>query len=273
LGGATLTGRLSDCPECGFRAYVDRYDATEIAAIYSGYRDESYFRQRHRHEPWYTKSFNAAIGGPEEVLRRNQRLEQFLFRSGILPVSTSVLDWGGDRGQFIPASFRERFVYDISGIEPMADVVSIEASQLQTRPYDLVLLAHVLEHASNPVDLLREVLRVRTARLYVEVPFEPVQLLGAHTSPRYERWVKMAAASRIFPLLAFASVATKSMLRRLPPFGVLQQHEHLNFFTESTLGRMLQRVGCRVVESVNYRKYGDRGPIESIGVLAIPSDS
>jgi hypothetical protein len=256
-----------DCA-CGFRCFVDRYDEAETAALYAGYRDATYFRQRHRHEPWYTQAVNDSLGGPEEVARRNARLSDFLFSCGILPGARRVLDWGGDRGQFIPNDFVERYVYDISGATPVAEVVAVSNARLSNEQYDVVLLAHVLEHAADPIALLREVLRVKATHLYVEVPFEPIRLRPSFNGPTYARWVSKIAESRLYPIVAFLSTASRVTLGVLPPFGVLQQHEHLSFFAEATLIRMLQRVGCSVIATVNYRRNGRSGPIESIGVVA-----
>ena len=267
------TGALAICTRCGFRCFVDRYEPDEIAAIYSGYRDTEYFEQRHRHEPWYTRAINDGIGGPDEVSRRNRRLRDFLLSRGILPGARSVLDWGGDQGQFIPEDFAERYVYDISGIATVPGVTAVSSNQLCDRRYDLVLLAHVLEHASDPVALLQEVLEVKAGYLYVEVPYEPVSLRSSFANTSYSKWVTKVATSSMYRPVTLASLASRRLLAKLPPLGVIQQHEHLNFFDETNLVRLIERVGCRVVGTVAFRKKGASGPVEAIGALAErPSD-
>ena len=268
VGADVSTGALSNCPECGFCCYCDRYDESEVAAIYRGYRGESYLRQRRRHEPWYTRSINAAIGAPKEVARRNARLQAFLLSHGVFELSRSVLDWGGDRGQFIPEHFNERFVYDISGVETVSGVVALKREQVAASEFDLVILAHVLEHASDPVALLRDVLSTRTKLLYVEVPYEPLSLKSAHESSTYARWVSGLARSPFYPAVAFISVALRVKFGLMPPFAVLQQHEHLNYFTESTLAGLLRKLGCEIVATTAYGSSDGYEKADSLGVLA-----
>lgn len=267
----STTAELSDCGTCGFRCFVDRYEPSEIQSLYGGYRGETYFRQRHRHEPWYTRRFNDDLGSPEAALHRNHRLASFLREAGVLPAARSVIDWGGDRGQFIPETFSERFVYDISGVQPVPSVTALRSDDLRNRRYDLLIAAHVLEHASDPAALLRELLEIRASRIYVEVPYEPVRLPShMQTSAWYHRWVHAVAGSRWYLPIALVSTAARVKRVRFPPFGVLQQHEHLNYFEEATLVRLLERVGCRVVRVVSYRRNSGSGPVEAIGALAIP---
>lgn len=268
VGDTALTGALSNCPRCGFCCYCDRYDEAEIAALYGGYRDEDYLQQRRRHEPWYTRSMNAAMGGPKEVARRSARLEAFLLSQCALNASYKVLDWGGDRGQFIPEHFTERYVYDISGVEAVRGVAALNKEQVAVREFDLVILAHVLEHASDPAALLSDVLSTKTRFLYVEVPYEPLRLRSVHESSTYARWVSGVARSPAYRAVAFVSVALRVKFGLLPPFAVLQQHEHLNYFTESSLAQLLRKVGCEIVASTAYGPSGGDGKPDSLGVLA-----
>lgn len=264
-------GLLSDCSVCGFRFFVDRYDPAETRALYRDYRGQEYLRQRHQHEFWYTRAFNDAMIGPAEIARRNLRLSKFLGDTGVLPGARSALDWGGDRGQFIPDAFAERFVYDVSGVQPFPGVTSLSLEEAGRRAYDLITLSHVLEHASDPVSLLRDVTTIASSHLYVEVPCEPWKMPRFHYSSEiYGEWVRASARSRWYPLLAFVSTAARVRLRCLPPFGVLQQHEHLNYFDSTSLVRVVERAGCRVLRTVSFRRHGDHGPVEALGVLAVP---
>ena len=96
-----------------------------------------------------------------------------------------LLDFGGDRGQYIPRRpGGPGFVHEISGVPsvPGVELLATE-KELEGRSFDLVLLCHVLEHASEPrrlVERIAKLLRDRDSLLYVEVPFErpSLRLLG-----------------------------------------------------------------------------------------------
>ncbi len=269
---APLTTTLAECERCGFRFFGDRYEPGEAAAIYAGYRDERYFKQRHRHELWYTRSLNQALGSDEEASRRNSRLEAFLKDAGVLPQARSVLDWGGDRGQFIPGCFTEKFVHDISGVAPDPGVTAVGADRVRSRSYDLVIAAHVIEHASDPGAVVRELRSIDASWWYVEVPFEPLRLLRRLQESRLQRlWVERAARSQIYSIVALMSAVARVKGRALPPMGILQQHEHLNYFDAETLRKLLERAGFRVVRITEWASGRWLRRVEAIGVLAVPS--
>ncbi len=261
-------GGLFDCGGCGFRGFVDRYEPSEIERIYRDYRGPRYFAARHHHEPWYTRGKNDSIGGTHEIVRRRERLSRFLSAQSCSPPLHTVLDWGGDRGQFMPELFEERHVFDISGVEPVKGVRRVEREELTHLSYDLVILAHVLEHASQPLLLLREVLTVPARFLYVEVPFEPFRLMGLHHAPLYASWVRAVAGTRLAPWFIFLTLAARYGFGWVPPFGLIHQHEHLNFFDQRTLATCLGAVGCQVIAEVAYPLRGDSRKIEALGVLA-----
>jgi len=264
---APVLGGLFDCDGCGFRGFVDRYEPREIEEIYRDYRGPKYFARRHHHEPWYTRARNDAIGGPLEVRRRRERLSRFLVAQRVAPPLRTALDWGGDRGQFIPELFEERHVFEISGVEPVPGVRRVDREELHRRRYDLVILAHVLEHASQPVELLREVSLVPARYLYVEVPFEPFHLTRFHRAAPYQRWVNAVAGTRLAPWLILATLASRVGLGWVPPFGLIHQHEHLNFFDQRTLARCLRAAGCDPIAEVAYPSREGSRTIEALGVL------
>lgn len=242
--------RLCECEACGLRFFEDRLTEAEAGRLYSGYRGDAYFEARHRHEPWYSRKINDAIGGSDEVIRvRCEMVERFIKAN--LPADagiTDVLDFGGDRGQLIPQSLGDnRFVYEISGVTPVSGVTCIaSAEDLAGRAFDLVLVSHVLEHCSEPraiLDEVRPLLRDQGV-LYVELPYERAQLRWLGKKGIYRGYLD---ALRRVPLALRAmdlySTAFRLRFNVVPPLGFVKMHEHINFFDERSLRAMLEACG------------------------------
>jgi SAM-dependent methyltransferase len=254
LGESARMTRLLECGSCGFRFFEDRLTDAEAGRLYAGYRGDRYYEARHRHEPWYTRKVNDAIGGSEEVIRvRTAMVEKFLRDRADVAAIDDVLDFGGDRGQLIPQSIgARRFVYEISGTDAVPGVAHIgSAAELRDRRFDLVLLSHVLEHCSEPravLDEVRPLLRGEGSLLYVELPFERAELRWLGKASAYGSY--LASLRRLGPL--FTAVDLYSTLFRvrwntMPPLGFLKMHEHLNFFDARSLRELLARSGFEAV--------------------------
>lgn len=242
--------RLLECKGCRFRWFAERFTEDEAARLYDGYRGDRYFQARHRHEPWYTRKVNDDIGGdPAVVSFRKAMVERIVRASGDASRIERVLDWGGDRGQILPEAIgKERFVYEISGLEPVPGVTRIgTADALRGQTFDLVLCCHVLEHLSDPrtvLDELRPLLRSKDSLLYVEVPFERPSLKMVGRGAAYRTW--LSGLARVKPLLTafdLYSTAFRTRLGTLPPLGFVKLHEHVSFFDERSLAALLERAG------------------------------
>lgn len=111
---------LGHCPNCGFSYSLYRPNDEEMDRLYSGYRDEEYQKQREKYEPNYTKEFNDSLTNPEDGgKKRRDGILQFIQDYVDIGQTGTVLDFGGDRGQFIPEEFvnADKYVYEISGME------------------------------------------------------------------------------------------------------------------------------------------------------------
>lgn len=146
-------GRTCTCGSCGLRFCAVRWTDDQAARLYAGYRDAQYDQERRRFEPGYSSGH---LNAPREYL---SDIETWV-REYLDPAT--VLDIGGNDGMNCPFADRAT-VWEIGQPEPAGT-------------YDLVVLAHVLEHVAAPLDLMT------TARgylnpggiIYVEVPIEPV---------------------------------------------------------------------------------------------------
>lgn len=130
VGAAVPPSHLMECQSCGFRFFDARLTDAEAGRLYAEYRRDRYFRCRHHHEFWYTRGVNDGIGrNPQEIVGRTQACERFL-RQYLEPEAIGrVLDFGGDRGQFIPPCVgREKYVFEISDAVPVQGVRQVSAA-------------------------------------------------------------------------------------------------------------------------------------------------
>ena len=203
------------CHRCGTLFLDYRFSDEQMAALYRGYRDASYTRQRDFYEPGYADS--VAL----DYLRRHAYLERVeSWLAPRLPKLPAVLDWGGGDGANSPflGSASPLHVLDISGAQPVAGAEVVDPSSIGGQHYDLVVCSQVLEHVSSPLALLESMLRALSAStlLYLEVPHEA--LIRAHPGDP-----GLAACKRHW-------------------------HEHINFFTEEGLRRLAGRARLDVLD-------------------------
>ncbi len=274
VGKPPFLCRLLECSACSFRFFDSRLEPAEVERLYSGYRGERYFAERHRWEFWYSRKINDGIGGdPDEIAIRNASLEKFLLPHGVHSAVNTVLDYGGDRGQFIPQSLgSEKFVFELSDAVPEPGVTRIGTEQqLDTMKFDFVMALGVLEHCSDPAAVLQQ-LRSRLnpgSFLCIGVPYERYAISFVGKGELYRAY--LSALLHLLPALVavdFYSTAARVRLGRVPPLGLVKCHEHLNFFNKESMTALLKRTGFDVIDAriVNILKFPARN--ESLYVLA-----
>lgn len=210
----TLCNSLQ-CQHCGVLFLDYRFTDEQMAALYHGYRDEAYTRQRDHYEPGYAviashyHQREAYIGDVESWLAPH------------LPERPIVLDWGGGSGSNTPFLQQSSalYVHDISSVELMPGVERISASQLAAGCYDLVVCSQVLEHVPFPLALIKQILPALDEQtlVYLEVPYEA--LVREHPGS-----LGLAALKRHW-------------------------HEHINFFTPQALHCLLESAELVLVDS------------------------
>jgi len=274
VGGPPFLCKLLECTTCSFRFFNARLEPAEVDRLYSGYRGERYFAERHRWEFWYTQRINDSIGGdPEEISVRLAALEELILPHVDHSVVKTVLDYGGDRGQFIPKPLgTNKFVFELSDAVPEPGVTRIGSGQkLNGMKFDFIMTLHVLEHCSDPAVILEQLRACLNpgALICVGVPYERYGISFAGKGNLYRSYLSALLHSST-PLIAadFYSTAARVRLGHIPPFGFLKCHEHLNFFNRDSMSALLKRTGFEVVDSriELVAKFPSR--VESLNVLA-----
>lgn len=222
------------CQDCGTLFLDYRFNDDQMAALYTGYRDDVYTQQRDGFEPGYAETV-----AHDYTQRHAYITDVEAWLAHLLPARPAVLDWGGGDGSNTPFLGRGRIhIHDISGTNVVDGAERILPEQVGEHEYDLVVCSQVLEHVPSPLNLIREIIPALSQQtlLYVEVPHE--SLMRENPGD-----LKLATLKRHW-------------------------HEHVNFFTETGLGRLLERTGLQVVDKhfQSYKNGSRKGKI--IGFLA-----
>ena len=209
--GSKKPTQLIHCQDCGVYYSEYRPNSIEMDRLYKDYRGETYVKQRIRYEPEYT----ADVYYDKEVEGwRKKRLGTYLKENLNIENIHYFLDYGGDNGGFIPDEFNHacRYVYDISGVDVVPGVCRIKSlEELKNYSWDLITCCHVLEHVSDPlqiVEIMADLLH-SGSYLYIEVP--------------YENWFKQ--------------------------YSNVEINEHINFFDGKTMELIAKKFSLSIVNN------------------------
>jgi hypothetical protein len=176
--------RLCQCYDCRLRFYNLRYTLAEMQHLYAGYRGERYTKTRLRHEP----SYDATFHGDDGAIRRASLAAFIKPHLGDLS-SVPVLDFGGDRGQFIPDFFiGPRYVHEMTE-RPLHGGASLiqDLAEIAPRSLGFVIAAHLIEHLPEPVETLNEI-RPLLSKHEAAPPGRGVQLTAANAPETARRF-------------------------------------------------------------------------------------
>ena len=97
--------------------------------------------------------FNSAIGNDPETIELRRKNLLFLVNKAVseekIKAPKVVVDWGGDKGQFIPdfPNLTRKLFYEVSNSVQVDGVDRTESvEEVKLARTDFVLLCHVLEH-------------------------------------------------------------------------------------------------------------------------------
>lgn len=203
------------CNDCGFIFSQIRPDEVEMNRYFSEYFVGDYVLVRNKFEPGFAEIAEKFIRNEKQVKVRIPQIDSFTSIITSEAKITSVLDYGGNRGDYFPEWSRrdeiKRYVYDISDNKDLyEDVNSIQS--LTGFGFEFVMCMNVLEHVPYPGKIINEISATQLSgdHLFIAVPCE----------------VDLDATPSRYPKVF---------------------HEHINFFRERSLNYLIERSGYNVI--------------------------
>lgn len=224
------------CQDCGALFLDYRFSEAQMTRLYTGYRDADYNSEREAFEPGYMTTAALDFNHRHAYITDVER-----WLAPHLPAHPRILDWGGAEGTNTPFLEQAHIsILDISGVATVPGAMAVSTEQAASQEYDIVICSQVLEHVPFPLLFLKKILSTIPSAplLYLEIPHEPLirehpgQLDLAH---RKKHW-----------------------------------HEHINFFTETSLRRLSEQAGLEVIALNFFSHTTESRKGEILGLLAKP---
>jgi hypothetical protein len=245
---------LLNCENCEFSFFEKRFSDNEMSAMYSGYRSDNYFAVRNSWEPWYRRTVNDAYTNESDHLdERVSFMTNILVSAGLQECKT-VVDFGGDEGQFFPEiDIQERIVIDVSN-KPLRKNVSRAPSLGDVKAkIDLIVAAHIAEHVNDPIDFFNDLISHLNSGsyLYVEVPMDRPSIKSHHATENYAKMLSRisSGSKRKFIAHDFTSGIARQFGFSIPRRGVVKQSEHLNYYNLKSITTLLEKLGTTVLKT------------------------
>jgi hypothetical protein len=235
--GNNYKTKLCFCRDCTFAFYDYRFDKEEEYKLYKNYRDVVYQKTREFYECWYTKKVNEILNSDEIELKDQQnQILAMLFNYTDKEIKVA-LDYGGNEGKTFVDEIGtvNKYVFDISGVEPISGVVKISNQlDLKRYKYDFIMSNMLFEHLSYPLIEMKQLWNLgdKDTLFYIEVPSENPFIKGNKFS--LSKNIKLA----INPSYDFIKLVKYYIKTIKGPF--MPMKEHINFFTEKSLKKMLE---------------------------------
>jgi SAM-dependent methyltransferase len=174
---------VCECQACGLLWATVQPTDEQLARYYADYWGGDYITQREQHEPGLRQRH------PYLLAPRKGRavVEAFLG----WPAPASVLDVGGGDGNETP--YVGKALVHVLDVAPRQATEGVTHVREITDTYDLVVLAHVLEHVPDPRGLLNLAVKscVPNGRIYIELPDEATDY---GTRPRLPEVMRLRGA-------------------------------------------------------------------------------
>jgi len=256
------TSNYYHCKICDLGFFDYRYTNLEMGYIYSDYRGAAYTHIRNQWEPWYSHDFNDAHDSISWSEMRKKSIKNFLERK-LTQNPISIVDVGGDRGQYIPNVGSENlYVLEASNKSLLPGIERIEDLG-ELHQVGLIIYSHVLEHVSDPLNELKELLN-KSHCVYVEVPFG-IPIINNARRSRILFFIKFASSfyPRAWKKMTYPSTG-RSRVK-----GILTQSEHLNFFSVKSLEVIGEILDSSVQIEVNEIETPDNAKAKVIQCLFV----
>lgn len=243
----TPNPRYKICTYCNSSWFNKSYSQTVLESLYSAYRGKEYFRIRNSWEPTYTEKLNSGLNSGEDWLngRRRQILESLESAGADLFNMKSVLDIGGGHGGVMPR-FPKRYLLEANKyVIPEQGIELIhEWEDARNLSLDLVMCCGVLEHLNDPRALVSTLLELNAETYLFEVPTGiPIHRKGLSAN---RHLLQILRSNRLVwrTIQRIERRLGRSWLAYFP----LRCSEHLQFFSQAGLFRLLDQNGFEVLE-------------------------
>jgi SAM-dependent methyltransferase len=247
--------------------------------IYSDYRAGKYLQHRQNWEPWFSSREANAFQIEEDLAGVNSRVTfmKEVVRSAEIKLGElkSCLDFGGDLGQFIPAEIvGKKYILDPSSrSHKMQGIEHVKSLSEVANPLDFIMNCHTLEHIPNFTGVIEDIYKALKpgGYLYLEVPQDSFKVSGWQKSATYMRYLdKLSNFKMLFILVDFLSGVTRQFLRRIPFFGIIKQSEHINYFSEASLVKLLEIGGFTILPGIKSDLKSSQGRLKlgRLGLMA-----
>jgi hypothetical protein len=214
----SVLSEMQLCTSCLFIQTTHPFSEDAIGNLYADYRSDSYNRERILYEPEYAAIAAHVGASAKEIRTRKTGLTQWLEAKLDQNAHFSMLDFGGANGMFLPDLRGQKYVFDISKVQPAEQVTRVK-DESELRSYSYIQLAHVLEHVPFPraLTLKAASLLQPSGYLYIEVPQE----------------------------------LSDDAIERLANDGTarLSVHEHINQYCLRSVNALMRSVGLSVVSA------------------------
>ena len=257
--------KLCFCEDCTFAFYEYRLSEREADLLYRNYRDEEYQKTREKYEFWYTKKINDTLN--HSNIQERQKTIWDIVSCSTTDEMDSALDFGGNNGEMLSPEgryikARNRYVYDISGVDPVNGVHQINTfSELYNYHFDFIMCNSVFEHLAEPVDVIKKMWSIGDADTlyFLEVPSENPFIRG-------NKFSIIKNASLLFnPRYSWIRLAKYYFKQRKQP--LMPMKEHINFFTIKSVKTMLESNGYYVIKLQEIEIKSPLGKASSIVAL------
>lgn len=274
----SVTTSFLECRNCGFSSFSYRYNDSDMKSIYEHYRGPQYLRVRRSWEPWYTLKEADYYKLNESAVENRNDFMRGSFNSAKVRIESvdSVLDFGGDLGQFIPNEIRgKRYLLDPSNVPVENESGTVRVSALDQVPIelDLIMNCHTLEHLSDFKAVIDDIYgSIKRGRyFYLEVPLDGFKVKTFHKSKIYKSYLQLIQKQRSILILAnFFTGVFRQLFSRIPYMGVIQQSEHINYFGQKSLEILLKSSGFEVlsVQGPDFKFQQGKIRLGRIGILS-----
>jgi hypothetical protein len=191
---------------------------------------------REHHEPGYEKINDMLGKSPVEINSRHANMQSMIKQYMDFATIESVMDFGGDEGQFIPPCFDHalRYVYEKSVKTPRQGITRISLLN-PTASWDFVMASHVLEHAPWPSTMVDLLANHANKFIYFEVPFERegstphyAECFHEHITKFDERSLKILLQTSGLKILEITTMEMESILGKSKNIMALCTVENIN---------------------------------------------